>query len=284
MMGEQDIEGRPALCWAVATPPELKGIRAVRALNVAVTSVPFSIFRNQDSSEWVIGTGVGQINMASGVGYLAALLSNTHTAVWGNVGIAGAQSRAIGTAFAVHQVECALTGGCFHPGLIPIRNLVSVVCRTVHDVERRYSRDVLYDMEAAGFVQAVRKLTHVDAFGILKIVSDNREQGVESLNAKTMKELIVNAEPAIEILAGNLMGVAIETHRRTAAPPQFHQALQVHSFSVSEKIRLRKLLRRWSVLKPTVDLIETLTQYTRSRALDGVEAILDEVPIEVSHD
>jgi hypothetical protein len=284
MTGEQNKEGHTALCWAVATPPELKALRAIRELNRLVEQAPFPIFSNRESTEWVIGTGVGQISMAAGIGYLAGVLPRGATAVWGNIGIAGTQQREIGTALAIHQVECAVTGMRFHPGLIPIRGLDTAVCRTVHKVERAYAKDVLYDMEAAGFVQALRKLTHIDGFGLLKIVSDNRERGVEHLNAKIMKQLVVNAASSINALANNLLKISVEVHRRTAEPPHFEQAIEMHAFSVSEQIRLRKLLRRWSVLKPQVDLIETLGQYTRSKVLDGIEAVLDEVPLEVSHD
>lgn len=284
MTGEQKKEDHPVLCWAVATPPELKGLRAVRDLSLVVEHAPFLIFSNPKGTEWVIGTGVGQISMAMGIGYLASVLPLGTTAVWGNVGIAGAMHREIGRSFAIHQVECALTGRRFHPGLIPIRGFETTVCRTVDKVEHAYEQDVLYDMEAAGFVQALRKLTHIDGFGLLKIVSDNREQGVEHLNAKSMKQLVVNAASSINTLAENLLKVSQEIHLRNAHPPYLEQALELHAFSVSEQIRLRKLLRRWSVLKPNVDLIETLEQYTRSKVLDGIEAVLDEVPLEVSHD
>ncbi len=284
MRGEQKKEIQPVLCWAVATPPELKALRAVRDLNLLVEHAPFSIFSNTQGTEWVIGTGVGQASMATGIGYLAGVIPRGATAVWGNVGIAGAQHREIGTALAIHQVECASTGRSFHPGLIPIRGLATAVCRTVHRVEHTYAKDVLYDMEAAGFVQALRKLTHIDGFGLLKIVSDNCEQGVAHLNAKVMKQLVGNAAPTINALAKNLIAISLEVHQRTAEPPHFEQAIEMHAFSVSEQIRLRKLLRRWFVLKPQVDLIETLEQYTRSKVLDGMEAVLDDVPLEVSHD
>ena len=44
MRGEQKKEIQPVLCWAVATPPELKALRAVRDLNLLVEHAPFSIF------------------------------------------------------------------------------------------------------------------------------------------------------------------------------------------------------------------------------------------------
>ena len=281
---ETEIVGQVVLCWAVATPPELKALRALRMLNHRVCSLPFAVYSNQKRTQWVVCTGVGQLNMAMGVGYLSAMMSVDDTVVWANVGIAGAQSKAIGSAWAVHQVECDLTGRRFHPGLIPIRGLASAVCRTVNEVERTYPRDVLYDMEAAGFFQALRKLTHVDAFGILKVVSDNREQHVDSLTAKTMTQLILDAESSMVTVSNQLLEIAEESRRRTEAPTDFAAAVDVHPFSVSETIRLKKLLRRWSILKPTEDLMTLLNDYPRSSVLNAIEAVLDDTPIEVSHD
>ena len=284
MMIETEIPGQAVLCWAVATPPELKAVRALRMLNLRVCSLPFAIYRNQQRTEWVVCTGVGQLNMAMGIGYLSAMMLVDDTVVWANVGIAGAQSKAIGSAWAIHQIECGLTEKRFHPGLIPIRGLASAVCRTVDEVERTFPRDVLYDMEAAGFFHALRKLTHVDAFGLLKVVSDNQMQNVDSLNGKIMTQLIVDASASMNTLSHQLLVIAEESRRRTEAPKDFASAVDVHPFSVSERIRLKKLLRRWSILKPKTDLMELVRSYARSTVLNAIEAVLDETPIEVSHD
>jgi hypothetical protein len=284
MTNKTQIVGQTVLCWAVATPPELKAVRALRMLNRRVCSLPFAVYSNQQCTQWIVCTGVGQLNMAMGVGYLSALMSADDTVVWANVGLAGAQSKAIGSAWAIHQVECGLTDRRFHPGLIPIRGLASAVCRTVNDVERGYPRDVLYDMEAAGFFQALRKLTHVDAFALLKVVSDNRAQHVDSLTAKTMTQLLLDAGPSMVILSDQLLEIAEESRRRTELPRDFAGAVEVHPFSFSETIRLKKLLRRWSILKPTQDLMTLLNNYDRSSVLNAIETVLDESPIEVSHD
>lgn len=284
MTVETQIMGQPVLCWAVATPPELKAVRALRMLNRPICSLPFTVYTNQQATQWVVCTGIGQINMAMGIGYVSAIMSDDDTVVWANVGIAGAQRKAIGSAWAIHQVECGLTERRFHPGLIPIRGLPSMVCRTVNDVERVYPRDVLYDMEAAGFVQAMRKLTHMDGFGMLKIVSDNLEESVEGLTAKTMMQLVLDAESSMVTLSKQLLEVAAESQRRTEAPIDFAKAVQSHPFSVSETIRLKKLLRRWSILKPSENLMKMMNNYARSSVLNALEAVLDETPIEVSHD
>ena len=85
-----------------------------------------------------------------------------------------------------------------------------------------------------------------------------------------IKELLLNAEDEIQVVAKALMAQAIERHEREALPLNWVEASGVFAFTVAERIRLSKLLRRWSILRPDHDLLQLMRdeQVHRSRHLE----------------
>ena len=160
--------GQPVICWAVATPPELKAIRELRGLHVQIRRTPFTVYAHRKRHEWVICTGVGTLAMSMGIGYLSGMMLEQDTCVWANVGIAGAREMSVGSVWGVHKIESSSSNKRLYPGIVPLKGLETTACRTVHEVESEYPELLLYDMEAFAFMSSVSRLVHVDGLALVK--------------------------------------------------------------------------------------------------------------------
>ncbi|MGB0647389.1 MAG: hypothetical protein ACPGQS_09465 [Bradymonadia bacterium] len=280
----ESLPGQPVVCWAVATPPELKAIRALRDLNVQIRKTPFAIYTHRERHEWVICTGVGTVAMSMGIGYLSGMMFEKDTCVWANVGVAGARDKSIGSVWGVHKIESPGGTKRLYPGTVPLKGLKTAACRTVNAVESEYPESVLYDMEAFAFMSSVSRLVHIDGLALIKVVSDNRHQSVDNVTGRMIKDLLLNAESELQIVAGTLMEQAVERHQREQLPLNWVEASSVFNFTVAEQIRLRKLLRRWSILRPGHDLLSLMRDSSKDTVLDMLEEVLDDVPVEVTYD
>ena len=272
---------KPALFWVIAIEPEVKAIREIRKLNKKAMSSVFDLYHNETEDEWLIRCGVGRIDAAMSIGFLGARFHDVPQKVFGNVGIAGAGGVALGSIWAANKVVDGSTGQTYYPGLIPIRGLPSMPCHTVDAVERKYPDTTLYEMEAAGFMRATRKLTPTDGVGVLKIVSDTPSHSVERITKNSITDSVMSASDEVNLLAHNLVEVSRALHRRNAPSKHLEAALLTHRFSASQQVRLTKLLRRWDVLCPMVSPLSILHSHRRDVVLDELESALDDVPLEL---
>ena len=272
------------LFWVVATAPEAAALRDVRSLGLYQKIGAFDVFHDGNESEWLIRSGVGRVDVAMSIGALAASFSHVEHKVFANVGIAGARHHELGSVWGINKVIDAQTERTYYPGLIPIRGIPSTVCRTVDVVEHTYAHDSLYEMEAAGFMRATRRLSPTDGVGILKIVSDTPNHPVVNITKASIKASVLRASAAINALAGNLQKVGADLARRNAPPKFLNEALLQHRFSASQQIRLSKLLRRWSLLCPEESPLELISTHARSVVLDMLEQVMDDVVFELARD
>ena len=95
------------ICWVIALPSEAKTlIEEFKMLPIQGDKL-FPVYKNKNEDEWLIITGVGQLNATSGVSYLYSLCPYARTSFWINFGIAGAGKKVgnIGDIFFINELR-----------------------------------------------------------------------------------------------------------------------------------------------------------------------------------
>ena len=156
----------------------------------------------------LVVAGIGKQAAARGVRALDELEGPREPRAWLNFGLAGHREWAVGRAFLARLVEdgSQRTSWQIEPAAI---GLETAVVRSVDRPEQDYGSDVLYEMEAAGFMSAIATLRDPGPVQVLKIVSDNRSRSTRQLTAALAEELIASRLREIEALV-DLLGRSIE--------------------------------------------------------------------------
>ena len=75
---------------------------------------------------------------------------------------------------------------------------------TVERVERVYAEEAVYDMEASGFYEAALDGGHPGLVQVLKVVSDNKKSGVESVSGARVEQLLAARADTVEDLVSTV--------------------------------------------------------------------------------
>lgn len=194
-------------------------------------------------------SGMGKTAMACGCGWLAGLAGST-SQVWLNTGIAGHQSRAVGTLLVADRITDQCSQRSWYPPQL-LGNLESDHLITVDAPETGYPQQSLYDMEAAAFVEAARQFATAELVQSLKVVSDNAQHSIEKLNKTVIADLMHDAVESVLRFASDL------DHQNDALSsedddPQLNRMLASFEsrwhLSATRRLQARRLLQRYSVL------------------------------------
>ncbi|MBV2120670.1 MAG: hypothetical protein KUF74_04370 [Candidatus Thiodiazotropha sp. (ex Ctena orbiculata)] len=136
-------------------------------------------------------SGPGFKSIAPAVSYLQQMSPEASQPVWINLGICGHGSLAIGELLLADQV---LTSDGMQWKLQSPQTILDhhgpLSC--VSSPQAVYQPQMAYDMESSGFLASLTPTTPLHRVHILKVVSDNPEHGIESINAKRVNKLITD--------------------------------------------------------------------------------------------
>ena len=94
-----------SICWVVALLSEAKPlIEKLRLKNLSIDAL-HPIYANDEGTDWLVITGVGQLNAASGSASLYQACPKSNSANWVNIGISGSGKNNIGELFYVRSVR-----------------------------------------------------------------------------------------------------------------------------------------------------------------------------------
>jgi nucleoside phosphorylase len=180
------LQSRRQLNILTALPAEAKPLINSFTLqrHQPVGSIP--LFQAPGIQLAISGPGFNSISQA--VNYLLEMTAENNP-VWLNLGICGHGSLAIGELMLVDQViePDGRNWQLVSPTDL-IQNSGRLTC--VSTPQANYQPEMAYDMESAGFLASLTTTTPVESLHILKIVSDNPENAIESINAKWVNKLI----------------------------------------------------------------------------------------------
>ena len=215
----------------------------------------------------LIESGPGRLNAAAAVGFVLGALDIRERTAMLNIGIAGSQNHALGTALLVDKVVDAQTGRCLYPSIVFTPPCPSSQLTTLEQADR-YPEDGACDMEASAFFGVAYRALNAELIHSLKVISDTDATERDRLAANTASELVASVIPtALEVME-SLHAVAAQLN-----PVEAHQAYldqqceafyELSSFSESQRSQLRRLLSRHAALfrlderSPETRILDTL--------------------------
>lgn len=235
----------------VALAPEARPLIDHFRLHRRASTDAYPIYENDTMG--LVVSGVGKVRAAAAVAYLHALRGLVADAPWLNIGIAGDRERAVGTGVLAHRIRDAATQKNWYPPLVFTPPCETTALLTVDAPVRAYPSDWAVDMEAAGFYPTACQFSTAELVHCFKIVSDNDDTPMETVGAKATKALVAQQLDVIETLVDKLEQLATLLSRIHADPPAYDDFLKQCHFTVTERHRLRQLLRRWHLLVPAED-------------------------------
>lgn len=228
-----------------------------------VSDKPFPLFHselaNQDTQVNLVVCGVGLMNAATAVGWLGAR-TQAMQCCWLNVGSAGHAVLDIGQA---HLVHCSSQEGALRSHYPPLvatwpQGTVSLLSCVAPCSD--YPDQQAVDMEASAFFQAAAKFSDTEVIQSIKVISDNREQGIEHLNADVIAELMQGSTALITQYAEALLALNTSVAWDSQAAMK---ALQHLRSSVSQRQQYSDLVSKHCALG-LMDKIEQSIMHANS--------------------
>lgn len=261
-------EARPFVdAWSLRRDPDVSG---------------FDLYEGEldDAGVRLVRAGLGKAHMAAAVGWLAGRTRGRTdgTVIWLNVGIAGHGSLPTGALVMAHRVVDVGSGRSSYPPLVIEPPCPTCELRTVDVPETKYAEaaEVAFDMEGSAFVDAARRFATAELVHCLKVVSDGPEAPVTKLNRGRIAELVQNAvEPARELVL-RLRPALDEVRAAEDAPPDYERLVASRHFTVSDRVNLKRQLRRRAALAPAEPLPEAVETAARGKQANrALETWLD---------
>ena len=230
---------------------------------------PFPVYVDDECGNWLIISGVGQINAAEATKYLSSISDSKRWMVWVNIGIAGSKNGKYGELLLVDKVVQDNNKNCFYPGTTVKTALKKSVLLTVDKPLLNYCEVDLVDMEAAAFVMVASKLSCRELVLVMKVVSDGPNEPISNLTGQRAADLISRNFASVFEHVKKMTVLAKLEKIRFYTPEIYFDILRRWHFSVSQAYDLKKLIARWEVATPTIDVMHMIGEFSSSREVIG---------------
>lgn len=245
-----------AIHWVVALKAESQGLIDQLGLSFdrSLSGNGFQVYGNPegDVRHRLIVSGIGKVNSAAATAWLAAQLRDEPPAIWINFGIAGHRTAEIGQVFRAVRVSDHDTNRSWYPPAVWARKfdlLETTPVRTIACPSTEYPDEpVAVEMESAGFYQTALRYSSAELVQVVKVISDNRESGMEGLNAATVSALCREAAGGVLRWSAGLVELGRVEVEKWRLPDGVAEVLESHRFSETEKHQLVRRSRHALVL------------------------------------
>ena len=241
--------------WVVALRAEAKEIIDKYKLYSFDHKGPFPIYRSKNQDIWLTISGVGQVNSAAASMYLYQISTKLQSSVWINIGIAGFEKN-YGEIFRIDKIISNNNKKTFYPSRVTKNNFSNATLMTVDKPGTNYSDKYMIDMEGAAFFQTISKVSSHELILIIKIVSDNSRNKLESINTANIHNLFKENFDYIEDCLSEYIKLSKEEHSRKKLPNKFDEIISMFNFTVSQKYILIDLSKKWTAIFPNKNLID----------------------------
>lgn len=231
----------------------------------------FRVFRGERVQ--LVVTGAGRVASAAGAAALAASSGEGPPGAmppWLNVGIAGHVGHEVGTGVHALSILEAATGRRWYPvQVLALPGRGEAFC-TVDVPETDYAGSYVYDMEASAFFATAIRYSTGELIQAYKVISDNREQGVDTVEKHRVRDAITAHLETIETIVDGLSALADEVAATRPALGELDRILARWHFSETQRHQLRGLLRQWEVLSGGTPVLDAeLNRCPSARAVLG---------------
>jgi len=276
-MAIQLIYYKPMICLVVALLAEARPLIAHAKLK-KIDGHPYRLYEGERLR--LIVSGIGKVAAGSAVAYQQALLEEP-VAAWLNMGIAGHHSEEIGSTLLAYKVIDRATNKTFYPTFSSPPPCDTTQLITVDQVQGEYPDHSGVDMEASGFCATAQRFASSELVHCLKVVSDNPQSTISSLDEKKISRLIEQQLYLVDEFTTTLQDLSAELASLRADPPYFADLLSHWQFTATQQHQLRDLLIRWQTLTPANPITVADLQNLRNRAdvLIKLQQQLDETTL-----
>ena len=280
-MGLKMADG--CICWVVALLHEARPlIEKLKLKNISMESL-HPIYANDARTDWLVLTGVGQLNAASGSASLYQACPKSSSANWVNIGIAGGGTNSIGDLFYVRSVrqKSTNTKNSFYPFILPNIKINTADLITTDLPETNYNQEALFDMEAWAFYKILQKKITRELISVFKVVSDNSVESLNSLDKHSIASLIDGKFDVLDDFRNKAYALSKEELRKQKNPEGFDLLKEKFHFTFTQTQELKYLLKRWHILKPDKCLESEMINHNNAKAvLNEMNAILDKIEVD----
>jgi hypothetical protein len=217
----------------------------------------------------LIISGVGQSRAGEATKYLSDVSDAKRWTVWVNIGMAGSKNGKYGELFLVDKVTQDRSKNCFYPGTAVKTTLKRNALLTVDKPLFNYGEVDLVDMEAAAFVMVASKMSCRELILVMKVVSDGPNNSINNLTAQRASELISRNLTSIFEHIKKMTVLAKLEKIRFYTPKIYFDILKRWHFSISQAYDLKKLIIRWEVATPSIDVMDMIGKFSSSREVIG---------------
>ena len=261
-----------------ALKPEARPLLDFFAMQPVAGRVP--IYRNPDGQTTLTISGIGKPAAAAAVTRTRAQFKAGRSHAWLNLGIAGHTSLPLGQAVIIKKVTDAASGQTWFPSRVFDTTLPAHDLLTLEQPRSDYRKE-LFDMECAGFFQAVTGFATLELVQAVKIISDNAGQPMEGVDPALISRLMMQNLHGVEEVIRQLLSLSKHQKRLDDPGPDYHAIISDRHFSVSRQHQLQAALRKWRALYPgDTGLAGRLTGQNSAReVLKFLRDELDKAPI-----
>jgi nucleoside phosphorylase len=170
----------------------------------------FKILINDNHTVSLTITGIGKLAAAAATTYSYTALQCEQNDVWINLGVAGHVSHNIGDIYIANRVEDASSARVWFPQIMIDTKIQTAGLLTLDQPSNDYN-DLMFDMEAAGFIFSAYRFATPELTQCIKIISDNQNSPAEQLSAKMTTDLISATVEDIVEFVSQLDSISPET-------------------------------------------------------------------------
>lgn len=246
----------------------------------------FNIYINKTNEVSLTITGIGKLAAAMATTYTYSFLQCDADHVWINLGVAGHATHNIGDIYIANRIEDTSNASVWYPQLVINTDIPTASLQSLDKPSTEY-KNIMYDMEAAGFIFSASRFATSELSHSIKVISDNQKTPANNLSAKSISKLIDVAVEPIVMFASQLDSLSLELISEIDISEDFQLLTKKWHFTQYQKNELKKLLHRYHLLTPASNPVQSLSDscYKASDVLTDLRSNMDKMPFYIGkHD
>ena len=227
--------------FIVALQPEARPLIEGYKLVKWADSSAFPVFENVNHR--LIISGIGRMNAAAATGYLLSQLGQQTHAIL-NLGIAGHGELPTDTPFLANRLLCTEEKTVHYPPPIVVHPITRSALQTCKAPEKSYPQPIGYDMEAHAICSVAYKSVTRELVQVIKFVSDNPSNPLDSFEPRIVTGLITNQLHLIDEIAEQLDKLAKSVSLDPSILSLIKELKIRHHFTVTQTQQLEKVIKQ----------------------------------------
>jgi len=208
----------------------------------------FDLYRSKSVDVELVVTGIGALAMSAAVGWVASQDCPAQR-VWLNIGTAGHADLPIGKLLLIHGVGDEVSQRCHYPPLVAKWSGITESLLSVNAPTSDYPGGAAVDMESYAFFNAALRFSDAELVQSVKVISDNKQSGIENLNAARLTELVTPHVSSIDEYAEKLQALCLGSTQEINLEDQLDMIDGSKMRGThSQRLQVKELLHKLAVL------------------------------------